>query len=46
MPKNRIYLGEKLPVTISLYVGDIAVREVSYPVWTHRSSVLPRPESR
>jgi len=32
VPKNRIYLGEKLPVTISLYVGDIAVREVSYPV--------------
>lgn len=32
VPKNRIYLGEKLPVTIILYVGDIRVREVSYPV--------------
>ena len=32
VPKNQIYLGEKLPVTISLFVGDLPVREISYPV--------------
>ena len=32
VPKNQIYLGEKLPVAIILYVGDVGVREVSYPV--------------
>ena len=32
VPKNRIYIGEKIPVTISLYVGEIPVREVKYPV--------------
>lgn len=31
VPKTRLYLGEKLPVTISLFVGDIPVREISYP---------------
>lgn len=31
LPKTRLYLGEKIPVTISLFVGEIPVREVNYP---------------
>ncbi len=32
LPKTRFYLGEKIPVTISLFVGQIPVREINYPV--------------
>lgn len=32
LPKTKVFLGEKIPVTIRLFVGDITVRDVTYPV--------------
>lgn len=47
VPRNILYLGEEVPATIKLYVGDIKVDELSYPQLNQSEFVvgkMPEPE--
>ncbi|MFH1411622.1 MAG: BatD family protein [Candidatus Omnitrophota bacterium] len=35
VPKRSVYINEKLPVSVSLYVGQVKVKNIEYPFYPH-----------
>ncbi len=35
IPKDKVYLNEKVPVTIKLFINQLLVQDVHYPEFTH-----------
>lgn len=47
LPRNRLYVGEEVPATIKLYVGEVKVDELSYPQLQQSQFMIgkmPKPE--
>ncbi|MDD5504325.1 MAG: BatD family protein [Candidatus Omnitrophica bacterium] len=40
--KEAVYAGEKLPVTISLYINNLAVRDIAYPQYAHDGFLMDK----
>ncbi|HBE76280.1 MAG TPA: hypothetical protein DDW65_00625 [Firmicutes bacterium] len=45
LSKNRLYLGERVPITITLYVSELVVTNVDEPVLTQTDFVLDKTSS-